>query len=475
MAHVEALGGQVLSDIEIIDSLSIEFDLEAVHTLSRIHGVEKVILDEGVRSASAEEFGSAELDLTSLSDEYYSKSSNLSIIPKHNAADNEIQYGTKTARNGIFVRKSQWIAYDLTKIDRDFDNFQVSVALNKNRVSDTDENCGSLEFIVLVDGLEQYRSNPFSSAQDVEYRNSASSSVQDIQKINILLNNAKELMLKTIYKGPSRAACRYGIWANPILTNSNLLASGNLPNLVKNGSLDSKENWTVSGEPRKVQINDNGSNGNELKIQVARGKEALVSQDLDLTPGKTYLVEAHVDIKHNGPGAQMFISFQDGNGVINTKTEKIHRYIDPVVFWIVQVPLETQKSSLSFSVYAPTDHEFDKNFLKIDEVYVVELPIQTLKNQANGHLEAAAIDEAHSAGLTGKGIGIAVLDTGVEPGALGKDLAASVSFVGNSKEEEQRYLERGDTNGHGTMMASIIGNSNLGGVAYNADIISVKV
>jgi serine protease AprX len=77
--------------------------------------------------------------------------------------------------------------------------------------------------------------------------------------------------------------------------------------------------------------------------------------------------------------------------------------------------------------------------------------------------------------VTGKGIGVAVLDSGISPHAALKNVVASVNFVSGSGGTADLF-------GHGTHVAGIIGGSttnvtNLyaGGIAPEANIINVRV
>ncbi|MBE4907144.1 S8 family peptidase [Bacillus luteolus] len=77
-----------------------------------------------------------------------------------------------------------------------------------------------------------------------------------------------------------------------------------------------------------------------------------------------------------------------------------------------------------------------------------------------------------STGLTGKGIKIAVLDSGVVPNHPDLKIAGGVSFVGGSND----YI---DKNGHGTHVTGIIGAQHnsigINGIAPDATIYVVKV
>jgi serine protease AprX len=78
-------------------------------------------------------------------------------------------------------------------------------------------------------------------------------------------------------------------------------------------------------------------------------------------------------------------------------------------------------------------------------------------------------------GVTGKGVGVAVLDSGISPHLALKNVVASVNFVTGSTATSDEF-------GHGTHVAGIIGGAPTavtslygGGIAPDANIINVRV
>src|SRR5207237_7822683 len=79
---------------------------------------------------------------------------------------------------------------------------------------------------------------------------------------------------------------------------------------------------------------------------------------------------------------------------------------------------------------------------------------------------------ANSQGVTGRGVGVAVLDTGIaDDAALRGRIARRVDLV------DPVHPSNGDLGGHGTHLAGIIAakSANLTGVAPDASLISVRV
>lgn len=79
-------------------------------------------------------------------------------------------------------------------------------------------------------------------------------------------------------------------------------------------------------------------------------------------------------------------------------------------------------------------------------------------------------DQVHSTGVTGQGVKVAVLDTGIDPNHEDLNVRGGVSFVGGN------YSDR---NGHGTHVAGTIAALDNGigviGVAPDAELYAVKV
>jgi len=88
-------------------------------------------------------------------------------------------------------------------------------------------------------------------------------------------------------------------------------------------------------------------------------------------------------------------------------------------------------------------------------------------------------DRVWPAGNTGKGVKVAILDTGIDPAHPDIPVAGGVNFVGTTKDGSTNSADWQDRHGHGTHCAGIVAarNNALGvvGVAPDASVWAVKV
>jgi len=121
-----------------------------------------------------------------------------------------------------------------------------------------------------------------------------------------------------------------------------------------------------------------------------------------------------------------------------------------------QVPVETLNTL-----------EENPNIIQVEEDQLIDFHAQTIDWGAS-HIMAP---NAWKSSITGKGIKISVIDTGIEKNHQDLNIAGGVSFVSYTSDFQ-------DDNGHGTHVAGIIGakNNNLGtlGIAPDSSLYAVK-
>lgn len=95
----------------------------------------------------------------------------------------------------------------------------------------------------------------------------------------------------------------------------------------------------------------------------------------------------------------------------------------------------------------------------------------------SGHLLLTGADEAHDAGLTGKGVRIGVLDSGINRNhpALKGRVVANLAYINPNTNN----LTVDDVVGHGTAVAQIIAGTPFGqwpgGIAPGAELVSARI
>ncbi|WP_096155439.1 MULTISPECIES: S8 family peptidase [Bacillus] len=113
--------------------------------------------------------------------------------------------------------------------------------------------------------------------------------------------------------------------------------------------------------------------------------------------------------------------------------------------------------------------ENNPNVAYVEENVKYEAVSQTVPYGVT-HIKA---DVAHSQGITGNGVKVAILDTGIDASHPDLNVAGGASFVSG----EPNALT--DGNGHGTHVAGTVAalNNNVGvlGIAYDVDLYAVKV
>ncbi len=139
------------------------------------------------------------------------------------------------------------------------------------------------------------------------------------------------------------------------------------------------------------------------------------------------------------------------NNTLKDKSEKINDLFLPnnTVSYYKPIELTNEKSKLPHNLFRI---DVIKDVLKTDEVWKM--------------------------GITGKGVTVAVIDTGIYPHPDVKDrIIEFIDFVNNKNGIENAY----DDNGHGTHCAGLVAgdgskaNGNYKGPAFQANLIGVKV
>jgi len=128
--------------------------------------------------------------------------------------------------------------------------------------------------------------------------------------------------------------------------------------------------------------------------------------------------------------------------------------------------LDTFLPTNTISYYKPIELTQDKNKLP-HNLFRIDVIKDVLKT-----------DEVWKMGITGKGVTVAVIDTGIYPHPDVKNrIIEFIDFVNNKNGVENAY----DDNGHGTHCAGLVGgdgtkaNGNYKGPAYEANLIGIKV
>lgn len=107
----------------------------------------------------------------------------------------------------------------------------------------------------------------------------------------------------------------------------------------------------------------------------------------------------------------------------------------------------------------------------ISDFYCNETTIPSTE-EIGWNLISTRVAELHEIGITGKGVKVAIFDTGINTNSNDIDLAGGISFVDGSSDYS-------DDNGHGTKMASVLASNlnNIGlvGFAPDVELYSVKV
>lgn len=135
--------------------------------------------------------------------------------------------------------------------------------------------------------------------------------------------------------------------------------------------------------------------------------------------------------------------------------------------------VKKKMKELPIAVAEMTPSEVEKLEKDPNVAYVEEdIRISVAADTQDWGISKVKAPTSWSTGLSGQGVKVAVVDTGVATNHPDLKVAGGASFVSYTSSYN-------DDNGHGTHVAGIIGAENNGtgtiGVAYNADIYGVKV
>ena len=151
---------------------------------------------------------------------------------------------------------------------------------------------------------------------------------------------------------------------------------------------------------------------------------------------------------------RVIINFQNeiDENLLNDDSIKVHHLFEDYKAASVTIPV-SMKDDLQASSSV--------RFIEDDPV------VTTTAQKLNWGYQRLGIDQALETGLTGKGVKIGILDTGVRADHPDLRLTGGISFIkGNTSYN--------DDNGHGTHVAGIIGAQNNGegtvGVAPDAEL-----
>ncbi|MEM7798578.1 MAG: S8 family serine peptidase, partial [Chloroflexota bacterium] len=361
---------------------------------------------------------------------------------------------------GYDIREQEHNGRDQTNIlrkvalDDRFDRFTADA------VSDLADDCESVEFSIHLDGELAFVSPEITQNGQVV-------------KIDLNLTDYSRMLLKTIYHGEMEdcnPGDRSGGFQNGFLELPHMSAS---TNYIINGSFASgRRGWDIHTDMREYRLlRDRGDqNGYAMRLGDFDdySQKGHISQIIPVDAGKTYVLDALVladpEISDQGFIKVDFLSEDGGNlnYLYEIKTI-LHEQPD---YFVPQRMVFTPRENVTL---ARISFQNLNSPIIVDGVNLSVFEYDEAAENPNDHLMLMGADQLHADGLTGEGIGIAVVDTGVREGMIGKPLYLSVDFI------NQDFEPQLDEHGHGTLMSSMAAGANPGAVAPEADIISVRV
>lgn len=149
---------------------------------------------------------------------------------------------------------------------------------------------------------------------------------------------------------------------------------------------------------------------------------------------------------------------------------------DELINYIGKEKIKHKLSNTSFS--AELSKEEMQNLINQGYSVNYDWPMKLYLQDTAGIINATSTWKLKESGLNLTGLyeTVCILDTGVNfthPDLIGRNLTCNIDCIGGSCSEN---CSVSDDNGHGTHIAGIIAaNSGLTGIAFNSDLISVKV
>ncbi|MEM7800742.1 MAG: S8 family serine peptidase, partial [Chloroflexota bacterium] len=460
IALFEDLGGEVRSELKIIGGFSGSISSDQIASLSAQPVIKYISLDEKVSVSEVEPEILNQAGLTELA--YTAKFHHGSTSNEHNSFNGSpIQLNDVEYANGVATRGK--VTFELTFAES-YNHFSAAVGLNRaehNLACD-----GEVEFKIKINNHEVYKSPRMSDFESVGH-------IEILQ--NMDPGDEFKIEIKTHHEDKHNP-CVYAALGNPTFSDmyrpfgSNLLTNGGFESDMAGWDIDKKSTDLVYSTNDLAQVYE----GAAAMVLVGDKDHAKVEQKIDIEEGITYIVSGEalrlgqyaadtagyptklkIEIKgkHKSKHDIFFESFAEFESFT-------YLFIGPEKAKEIELKFEIPKKSEGVQ-------------LAVDNVSVTAVEPGDWPEEMNTHLEAIGADQVHNQGVTGKDITVAVVDSGVNDAVLGKTLLKDVSTVGISGAQENGDFE--DRHGHGTLMAGIIGNAIQGGVAPDANIISVQV
>ncbi|MCA9998600.1 MAG: S8 family serine peptidase, partial [Anaerolineales bacterium] len=230
---------------------------------------------------------------------------------------------------------------------------------------------------------------------------------------------------------------------------------GAAPNLLDNEGFESYlTDWSTWDS---VSISTNRRSGSRALVTSASG--GGLSQRRLAVPGETYRMSGWVMVSGSVDRPSIGLTFRDANG---NRVGTDYRVVRDTGYTYREITAVAPANAMW--VYGWVEN-YNGGIL-----YADDLSFSSSHRAHNviptDYLDVTGASTLHSRGIDGTGIGVAVVDTGVDASYIGKNNRAQYSAITGGT---------GDANGHGTFMAGIIGSQGTSSIAPAANIINVRV